>query len=334
MLNTNTPLKVFSLLIYILLFNFSCAKDSDLFYDVIQEETETNKEIEERDNEDEDASTGEEDTTEEDNTSEEDNTDTGEDNTDDQSKGQGSLIWYSDFESDQWNLSGSGENTWEYEANRGEPHTTTDSRAGSRAVHLGDYNNHVTRNEIHRNRLSDWGEHWIGFSMKVKQAAQSSRVYAQFRNMRPEGAPDHGGINPVTLRQGSNGKMFFATSTDESKVNVVQDSGASTGTENTHFNYNLDEWIDIVIHWELDPVDGFLEIWVNGDKIVDETGTTTYKYANVSGIPYTGEIKHTIGVYWSSKNSPQGDVYFDEYKVWKGAGAYENVSPGGLSPNN
>lgn len=245
----------------------------------------------------------------------------------DQSKGQGS-IWYTDFETDQWNLSGSGVGTWEYEADRGVPRTTTNSRAGSRAVHLGDYNGHVTRNEIHRNRLSTWGEHWIGFSIKVTEAAQNSRVYAQFRNMRPQGSPDFGGVNPVTLRQGSAGKMYFATSTDETKVDVIQKSGASTGTERTYFDYNLDEWIDVVIHWELDPVDGFLEIWVNGEKIIDETGTTTYRYANVSGIPYDGDIKHTIGVYWSSKNSPQGDVYFDEYKVWKGPGTYEDVAPG------
>lgn len=246
---------------------------------------------------------------------------------------KGSLIFYTGFESDQWNLSGNGDNTWEYESDRGEPRTTRDSRAGSRAVHMGDYNGHITRNEIHKNRLSSWDEHWIGFSLKVKEASQSNRVYAQFRNMRPEGAPDHGGINPLTLRQGPAGKMYFATSTDERNVNVIQESGASTGTESTFFDYNLDEWIDIVIHWKLDPKDGFLEIWVNGKKIVDETGTTTYRYANVSGIPYTGEIKHTIGVYWSKNNNPEGNVYFDEYKVWKGAGRYEDVSPLGQGPN-
>lgn len=241
---------------------------------------------------------------------------------------KGSLIFYSDFETDQWNLDGSGKNMWEYESDRNKPRITTDARKGNRSVWLGDYNNHVTRNEIHRNRLSDWSEHWIGFSIKVKEASQNSRVYAQFRNMRPEGSPDYGGVNPVTLRQGAPGKMYFATSTDEKKVNVIQQSGASTGTESTYFDYNLDEWIDVVIHWKLDPVDGFLEIWVNGKKIIDETGTTTYRYASVSGIPYTGEIKHTIGVYWSKNNSPQGDVCFDEYRVWKGPGAYEDVAPG------
>ncbi|PIB23017.1 heparin lyase I family protein [Maribacter sp. 4G9] len=241
---------------------------------------------------------------------------------------KGKLIWYSDFETDQWNLTGSGDNKWEYESNRGEPRVTNDARKGKRAVWLGDYNDNITRNELHRNRVSSWDEHWIGFSIKVKEAAENSRVYAQFRNMRPEGSPDYGGVNPVTLRQGPQGKMYFATSTDKKMVDEIQSSGASTGTENTYFNYKLDEWIDIVIHWELDPTDGFLEIWVNGEKIVDKTGTTTYRYANVSGIPYTGEIKHTIGVYWSSKNTPKGNVYFDEYRVWKGPGTYEDVVPG------
>jgi|GEM_PF-2953693 len=241
---------------------------------------------------------------------------------------KGKLIWYSDFETEQWNLSGTGNNMWEYESDRGEPRVTTDALKGNRALWMGDYNDHITRNEIHRNRLSSWEEHWIGFSIKIKEEADNSRIYAQFRNMRPEGSPDFGGINPVTLRQGPSGKMYFATSTDEKNVDVIQSSGASTGTESTYFDYNLDEWIDIVIHWELDPTDGFLEIWVDGDKIIDETGTTTYRYANESGIAYTGDIKHTIGVYWSSKKSPKGNVYFDEYRVWKGPGSYLDVAPG------
>ena len=54
-------------------------------------------------------------------------------------------------------------------------------------------------------------------------------------------------------------------------MDKIYTTGASTGTESTYFNYNLNEWVDIVIHWKLDPVNGYLEIWVNGDKVVDET---------------------------------------------------------------
>lgn len=243
--------------------------------------------------------------------------------------------FYTSFDVPQWDTNPStNEELWEYETDRGEPRLVSDTRTGNgNSVHLGDYNGHITRNEIHKNRLSDWSEHWVGFSMKVVKATQSSRVYAQWRNMRPQGSPDYGGINPVTLRQGSTGQMYWATSTIEANVDVVQQSGASTGTESTNFNYNLNEWIDIVLHWEFDPVDGFIQIWVNGDLIVNETGTTTYRYANVSGIPYDGDIKHTIGVYWSKNNAPQGDVYFDEYKVYGANGSYELVHPTGASPN-
>jgi hypothetical protein len=274
-----------------------------------------------------------------------------------QDKGQGSIIFNTDFETVQWTTDGSTPNTWEYD--QGIPRTTDHGSAAiskgrdgtGRAVWLGDYNGHSTRNELGRGRLSNWGEHWIGYSIMITEAAQSSRVYSQFRNMVPKGlGTGRGVVNPVTLRQGAPGKLYFATATIAANVDVVQPSGASTGTQSLPaggFDYKLNEWIDIVIHWKLAfgsgytgpatpyDVDGYLEIWVNGEKIIDHIGTTTYRYANETGVEYDGDIAHTIGVYWSSTNSPQGNVYFDEYKVWEGSGGtYEDVSPLGLSPNN
>ena len=273
------------------------------------------------------------------------------------SMSQGSIIWYTDFETDQWSLSG-GSNIWEYEADRGIPRTTdhvsaaiSSGRSGTgRAIWLGDYNSNSTRNEVGSDRMVDFDEHWIGFSMYVTQATQNSRPYAQWRPVTA--SPNQGVVNSLTLRQGSTGQMYWNTATDLAEVDVVHPSGAGTGAEvKGTFNYNLNEWIDIVIHQKLRfgaayddtgaptswDEDGYFQIWVNGDLIVDHTGTTVYRYSNnpdeTTKLEFDGDVTPSFGPYWSSLNSPQGDVYYDEYKVWAGAGGtYEDVSPLGLSP--
>ena len=242
---------------------------------------------------------------------------------------KGKLIWYSDFETVQWSSKGSADNgSWELESDS-EVRFVNDARAGNRAIWLGDFNNGIARNEIKTNRLIDWEEHWIGFSMKVKESVPSSRAYVQFRNTIASGGVGVGVVNPITLRQGAkSNQMYFATATNKLNVNEIYETGASPGTENTYFNYELDKWIDIVIHWELDPADGFLEIWVDGQKVVDKKGTTTYRYSHLDGEPYDGGLSNKIGPYWSSNNTPKGNIYYDEYKVWKGPGTYEDVAPG------
>ena len=73
--------------------------------------------------------------------------------------------------------------------------------------------------------------------------------------------------------------------------------------------------------------DGYIEIWVNGEKIVDHVGTTVYRYAR-PGQEITGVISPKIGPYWSSAFSPKGDVYYDNYSLWVGPdGSFEDVNP-------
>ncbi|WP_299523646.1 heparin lyase I family protein [Winogradskyella sp.] len=338
-LNTVTPQKVLLLFICFAL-SFSCTKDSDLFSDYVL--ADTGKEIESREDEsenEESSTSGEESSTsgEESSTSGEESSTSDKDDSSSEENpvGQQELTWNTDFETVQWSPNGSAENgNWEMDSHS-EVRITNDARAGNQAIWLGSFNGHSTRNEIHSNRMMNWEEHWVGFSIKITEETQRSRSYAQFRNSRASGGVGAGVINPVTLRQGNPSQLYFQTSTSETNVDKIYESGASTGTQRHNFNYEVNEWVDIVIHWLLDPVDGYIEIWVDGEKIVDETGTTTYRYAHVDGEPYSGDIHPTIGVYWSSNNAPQGNAYYDEYKVWRGGGGtYEDVSPDGLSPNN
>lgn len=248
--------------------------------------------------------------------------------------GSGSIIWNTDFETVQWSKNGNPENNmWEVDG-RNEVRTTSDARTGKQAIRLGAFNGDNKRNEINVDALLGWEEHWIGFSIKIIEETQKARTYMQLRNLREGGGVGPGVINPVTLRQGDPGQLYFQTSTVKSNVNKIHEDGASTGTERHNLNYNKDEYQDFVIHWVLDPTDGYLEIWHNGVKIIDERGTTTYRYAHVDGEPYSGEVFPKIGVYWSPNNPPQGEALYDSFKVWKGpGGTYEDVSPEGLSPN-
>lgn len=262
----------------------------------------------------------------------------------------GEIIWNTNFETVQWSTSGSASNgMWEMNTNSGrvtEVRTVTDARQGNQAIWLGSFNNQTERNELNVDRLLSHEEHWIGFSMKVINPVPTARTYCQFRNL-PLGSL--GSANPVTLRQGNNpGNFYFICTTNPAYKNYYDPNEINSGASPTAdplnsgqgycisypFTRAINQWMDIVIHWKLDQNDGFLEIWVDGEKEVDVTGTTVYTYA------YAGELLDggtfpTIGPYWSSSNSPQGDIYYDTYKVWKGPGGkYEDVSPLGLSPGD
>lgn len=355
-----------AILLVILFLNYSCGKDSDLFYESVlpepeiveedsndeesSEESDTGDEenSEESDSNDEESSESEEDPnneesseSEEDSNNEEnpeesdsgDESDTNDDSNSSNDKGNGSIIWHTDFETVQWSKSGDPDNNeWEVDGNN-EIRTTSDSRTGNQAIRLGAFNGDKRRNEINVDDLLGWEEHWIGFSIKITEETQKARTYLQLRNLRESGGVGEGVINPVTLRQGDPGQLYFQTSTVAKNVDNVYEDGASTGTSRTNLNYEKNEYNDFVIHWVLDPEDGYLEIWHNGVKIIDKRGTTTYRYAHVDGEPYSGVVFPKIGVYWSPNNPPQGEALYDSFKVWKGSGGrYEDVSPGGLSP--
>lgn len=305
----------------------SCSKDSDLFSEFVESEVDQNIE-------DEEPEVVEEDVEQEDSTTDEDSTpneNLNEDST--KETDQGSIIWHTDFETVQWSKNGDPDNNiWELDGNS-EIRTTSDARTGNQAIRLGAFNGDEKRNEINVDRLLGWEEHWIGFSIKIVEETYKARTYVQFRNLRASGGVGDGVINPVTLRQGDSGQLYFQTSTVESNVDKIYEDGASTGTQRHNLNYDVNEYNDFVIHWVLDPVDGYLEVWHNGVKIIDEKGTTTYRYAHVDGEPYDGDVYPKLGVYWSHNNEPKGEALYDSFKVWKGAGGtYEDVSPGGLSP--
>lgn len=247
--------------------------------------------------------------------------------------GQG-LKFVTDFETTQWDANGST-STWELGSND-EVRVVSDAYEGSRAIWLGSFNNDATRNEINNSVVATTSESWVGFAMKIVTPGGSSRPYAQFRPLRVGGGVGAGVTNVITIRQGSSpGKAFINTSTIEENVDVIYTSGANPSgcCDATNFDYVVGEWFSIVIHWVLDPVNGQLEIWKDGNLIFSKTGTTIYRYAHVDGEAYGSNLNITVGPYWSSNLAPVGDVYYDKYSLWEGTGgSYEKVHPLGLSP--
>ena len=275
------------------------------------------------------------------------------------------LIFSTDFEPStfsyqQWGANGkhpAEQNQWEVD--QGDPRTTdhpeatlNSGRNGSgTALWLGSYNGDSSRNEVGKDILQPFGEQWIGMSINPQTNVDDSRLFYQIRNLAPGGS---GTVNTISIRHDvDTDQWYFSLPTDvnfvdQTKASLGTWNGAGTNTQSVFVPYNFQEWNDVVIHYKggfganytgpdtselvdifgYDPrSDGFIEIWVNGVKVVDHVGTTLYRYEQRGGQIRFG-MTPKIGPYWSGVNEPKGDYYFDNYRVWVGPnGSYENVDP-------
>ena len=264
------------------------------------------------------------------------------------------ITFFTNFETNQWGESGQKEpqgNFWEVD--HGAPRTTDhpnsplkSGRNGGKAIWLGDYNNDERRNEVGKDNALSFKEHWIGVSVNVQNRLPETRILIQNRLIANGSSKT---VNAISLRQAEDpNKLYFSLPNDSRHVDTRPANGAGSNTESVFFEYTKGEWIDIVIRYAggfgkdyngpdtsemsrrlgLDVRrDGLIQIWVNGEKIVDHVGPTAYRYAR-HGQEVTGDITPKIGPYWGGAFDPQGDVYYDNYKIWTGpGGTFENLDP-------
>ena len=269
------------------------------------------------------------------------------------------VIFLTDFEPagttytyEQWGANGANPaeiNQWEVD--HGDPRTTatsgsplTSGREGTgRALWLGAYNAPDDRNEVGKDILQPFGEQWVSFSVYPHENTPGTRLFYQLRCLAPGGSST---VNALSLRHDSTtNRWYFSLPTNVANVDQTQATlgtwnGAGTNTQSVFFDYNFQGWNDIVIHYKgafgadytgpdtsslvetfgYDPrSDGFIEIWVNGNKIVDHVGTTLYRYERNGGEIRFG-FTPKIGPYWSNAFAPQGEYYYDNFKVWVGPG--------------
>jgi hypothetical protein len=88
------------------------------------------------------------------------------------------------------------------------------------------------------------------------------------------------------------------------------------------------EWVDWVIHVKFDDKDGIIQVWRNGNQIVDWRGNNHQTEKSEGAY-----LK--LGLYsWQYKSDPPGVrfkrvVYHDELRIAGGDGNYELVAPRG-----
>ena len=244
---------------------------------------------------------------------------------------------------------------------------TSGREGTGRALWLGDYNSptgsEYDRNEVTaKDELLPFDEWWLGISVYPQNNLQDSRLFFQIRNLAAGGTNT---VNTLSFRHDTDTDRWYVSladnpaNVDQTEATLGGWNGAGTGTSSVFFDYNFRQWNDIVIHYKAgfgagysgpengpqhptqlqtlsdledmfgyDPAtDGFIEIWVDGTKIVDHTGTTIYRYER-SGHQIRFGKTPKFGTYWGGSNTAQGDYYYDNYKVWLGSGgSYEVVDP-------
>ena len=98
--------------------------------------------------------------------------------------------------------------------------------------------------------------------------------------------------------------------------------------------YKTGVWTDWVFHvkWSY-QADGILEIWKNGEKVVDQKGPNTFNDAKG---PY-----FKMGLYkgWKDPDRPSDAVnkrvlYHDEFRMAGADASYTDVAPGGEKPQD
>ena len=234
------------------------------------------------------------------------------------------------------------------------------------AFWLGDYNSptgfEFNRNEVGRDIALPFGEFWLGGSIFIQDSLPDARIIMQLRNLAPGGTST---VNAISLRQNtSTGQLYFSICddvnfVDQTEVSLGYWNGAGTNTTSIPVDYNFRGWNDIAIHYkgafgaaytgpETSPSpdletltslnemagydmrsDGFIEIWFNGVKVVDHVGTTLYRYEKGGGQIRWG-LTPKIGAYWGTPNAAQGNIYYDNWKIWNGPnGTYADVDPSG-----
>lgn len=183
------------------------------------------------------------------------------------------------------------------------------------------------RNEIVKQSLFAWGEdYWVGYSIKVVQPVSGYNIITQHR-------PFPSGPNSFTMRTLDNSTIRMYTSTNDAIKNDVPGNAGTWGGVPQDLNYNIGEWIDIVMNFKLDPDNGYYKVWANGNLIIDINGGTTVYLKDLDGNLKDPLDYAKIGLYYGDDRT-SGEIHFDSYKVWEGTGGtYEDVSPGSEPPN-
>ncbi len=218
------------------------------------------------------------------------------------------------------------------------------TRYGSYAARLENSPNAGVRCELTYNGPADfhWGvERWLGYSFSVPYLSKGFGIISQHHSVPGYGTDGKvdwsypSGANGFTIMiPGGDGNEFWIQLIPPENLNDYESGtlsnplkGGATNSTNTFYSWpvELNRWFDIVLNFRYsDKSDGFYKVWVNGELVIDITGS------NVNIHDTAGRIKETrnylkTGIYSGTEGG--GAVIYDEIRVGDETSNYEAVAP-------
>ena len=170
-------------------------------------------------------------------------------------------------------------------------------------------------------------EYWYGFSIFLPSPYPADRdieeILAQW-HATPDANDDNN--NPPLALYLLDGRWRMWTKWNSSQPTIKSRNGSSSFDLGAQ---EVDKWTDWVVHvkWSYGS-DGFLQVWRNGNKVVDRTGPNAY---NDQIGPY-----FKMGIYKSEwrqadATSPTNSrtLFHDDFRMTGASGSYNDVAPGG-----
>jgi hypothetical protein len=174
-------------------------------------------------------------------------------------------------------------------------------------------------------------EYWYGFSIFLPQAYRPDRIWeivAQWHGV-PDREAGEDYRNPVMALSTTNGRWGWVSRWDAKRNTFASGKRQYGGTQTYDLGpYQRALWTDWVVHvkWSYGP-DGFLQVWQNGRKVIDQNGPNAFNDAHG---PY-----FKMGLYkgWRDPKRRSDAVservlYHDEFRMGAAKATYEDVAPG------
>lgn len=134
--------------------------------------------------------------------------------------------------------------------------------------------------------------------------------------------------NSFTIRV-DDGKFDIRTTTISENVNTTPPKGAATwGTTSVKREFQLNQWYDFVLHYRYaTDSTGFIEVWLDGEKVVDIQNNPTVYKKDLCGKPRTPNQYQKIGLYHGN-NERIGQIIYDSFRIGGADSSYNSVAPG------
>lgn len=205
------------------------------------------------------------------------------------------------------------------------------AREGSNAIQFLPEPNDVRSEIITRSSdgFFDWyQEYWLGFSIKVVSEVTGYRIAMQHHAVPSGNAWNNSaGQNGFSIRT-TGGNLDFMTSTDTDFTFRKNPPSGAIDSQVSHIEpYVLNQWHDVVMHFKYsENNDGYIEIWMDGTKIVDIQNNSTVYFYDVDGDPKFPRDYLKLGLYHGPNDG--GEIHYDAVRILEGSGgSYEDVAP-------